>query len=257
MNEKLEAIQRLIEILERLRVECPWDRKQTTESLRNNTIEECFELSDAILQNNPMGIKEELGDLLLHILFYSKIGEEENNFTLTDVANTISEKLIYRHPHIFGDVVAEDEYEVKKNWEELKLKEKGGKRTVLGGVPRGMPSLQKALRIGEKVASVGFDWEQPIDVWNKVKEEIAEVEAEVKNGNSKGMEEEFGDVLFALTNAARLYGIDPDAALEKTNQKFIRRFNYLESQTISKGKHLTDMTLEEMDVYWEEAKKQE
>lgn len=257
MNEKTEALARLIEIMDRLRVECPWDREQTMESLRNNTIEECFELTDAIIEGDMNEIKKELGDILLHIVFYSKIGEEKGAFDIADVANAISDKLIYRHPHVFSTVEVENAQQVSENWEQLKLKEKGGNKSVLSGVAKGMPALPKAFRIGQKVANVGFDWEKREDVWAKVKEEIAEVEHEVREGNHDKLEAEFGDVFFALTNAARLYGINPDEALERTNRKFIKRFNYLESQTIAKGRKLKEMTLAEMDVYWEEAKTQE
>lgn len=254
MNKKTEAFERLIGIMDRLRVECPWDREQTMDSLRNNTIEECFELTDAIIDGEMNEIKRELGDLLLHIVFYSKIGEEQGAFDIADVANTICDKLIYRHPHVFSTTQVESAAQVSQNWEQLKLKEKDGNKTVLSGVAKGMPALPKAYRIGQKVANVGFDWEKREDVWEKVREEIAEVEHEVAQGNQERLEAEFGDLFFALTNAARLYGINPDTALERTNRKFIKRFNYLESQTISIGRNLKEMTLAEMDVYWEEAK---
>lgn len=254
MNKKTEAFERLIGIMDRLRVECPWDREQTMESLRNNTIEECFELTDAIMDGEMNEIKRELGDLLLHIVFYSKIGEEQGAFDIADVANTICDKLIYRHPHVFSTTQVESAAQVSQNWEQLKLKEKDGNKTVLSGVAKGMPALPKAYRIGQKVANVGFDWEKREDVWEKVREEIAEVEHEIAQGNQERLEAEFGDLFFALTNAARLYGINPDTALERTNRKFIKRFNYLESQTISLGRNLKEMTLAEMDVYWEEAK---
>lgn len=255
MEEKKIALERLITIMDRLRTECPWDREQTMESLRNNTIEECFELTDAIMDGNMNEIKKELGDMLLHIVFYSKIAQEQGAFDIADVANAISDKLVYRHPHVFSSVEVADAAEVSKNWEALKLKEKDGNKSVLSGVAKGMPSLPKAFRIGQKVANVGFDWQKREDVWDKVKEEIAEVEFEIKSGNQDNLEAEFGDLFFALTNAARLYDINPDAALERTNQKFIKRFGYLESQTIAKGCSLTDMTLDQMNVYWEEAKK--
>lgn len=254
MNKKTEAFERLIGIMDRLRVECPWDREQTMESLRNNTIEECFELTDAIMDGEMNEIKRELGDLLLHIVFYSKIGEEQGAFDIADVANTICDKLIYRHPHVFSTTQVESAAQVSQNWEQLKLKEKDGNKTVLSGVAKGMPALPKAYRIGQKVANVGFDWEKREDVWEKVREEIAEVEHEIAQGNQERLEAEFGDLFFALTNAARLYGINPDTALERTNRKFIKRFNYLESQTISIGRNLKEMTLAQMDVYWEEAK---
>lgn len=254
MNKKTEAFERLIGIMDRLRVECPWDREQTMDSLRNNTIEECFELTDAIIDGEMNEIKRELGDLLLHIVFYSKIGEEQGAFDIADVANTICDKLIYRHPHVFSTTQVESAAQVSQNWEQLKLKEKDGNKTVLSGVAKGMPALPKAYRIGQKVANVGFDWEKREDVWEKVREEIAEVEHEIAQGNQERLEAEFGDLFFALTNAARLYGINPDTALERTNRKFIKRFNYLESQTISIGRNLKEMTLAEMDVYWEEAK---
>lgn len=257
MNQKSQALERLIAIMDRLRTECPWDREQTMESLRNNTIEECFELTDAVLEGDMNEIKKELGDLLLHIVFYAKIAEEQSSFDLADVANTLCDKLIYRHPHIFGTISADTAEQVSQNWEQLKLKEKGGNKTVLSGVAKGMPSLPKAYRIGQKVANVGFDWQKREDVWAKVKEEISEFEHEIKQEDHDKMESEFGDILFALTNAARLYGINPDTALERTNQKFIRRFNYLESKTIALGKDLHQMTLAQMDVHWEEAKRLE
>lgn len=254
MQEKLKALERLIEIMDRLRVECPWDREQTMLSLRNNTIEECFELTDAVLEGDTAEIRKELGDVLLHVIFYAKIAEDAGDFDLADVANAISDKLIYRHPHVFETTQADTAQQVSQNWESLKLKEKGGNKTVLGGVPRGLPSLQKAYRIGQKAANVGFDWEKREDVWAKVREEIAEVEAEIQNRDQDKLEAEFGDIFFALTNAARLYGVDPDAALERTNKKFIQRFNYLESQTIAQGQTLKDLTLAQMDEHWNAAK---
>lgn len=257
MKQKTEALGRLIEIMDRLRTECPWDREQTMESLRNNTIEECFELTDAIMDGDLNEVKKELGDLLLHIVFYSKIGEEQGVFDISDVANAISDKLIYRHPHVFSTTEVSNAQQVSQNWEQLKLKEKGGNKSVLSGVAKGMPALPKAYRIGQKVANIGFDWEQREDVWAKVKEEIGEVEQEIIAGNQDKLEAEFGDLFFALTNAARLYGVNPDTALERTNRKFIKRFNYLESQTIAKGRQLKDMTLAEMDIHWEAAKKDE
>lgn len=254
MNEKLKAFERLLDIMDKLRAECPWDRKQTFETLRTLTIEETYELADAILKNDKQEIKKELGDILLHIVFYSKIGSETNDFDFADVSNSICEKLIYRHPHIFSDVKVKDEREVEENWEQLKLKEKGRHKSVLEGVPDSLPALVKANRIQDKVRGVGFDWEEKEQVWEKVKEEFNEVEHEIRQGNTQKMEEEFGDLFFSLINAARLYGVNPENALERTNQKFIKRFNYLESKTIRQGKDLRDMTLQQMDVIWEEAK---
>jgi XTP/dITP diphosphohydrolase len=252
--EKLEAFGRLLDIMDRLRAECPWDKKQTFESLRHLTIEETYELGDAILSGNRSEIKNELGDLLLHIVFYSKLGSEEGAFDIAEVAHEICEKLIYRHPHIYGDVKVKDEAEVKKNWEALKLKE--GKKTVLGGVPKGLPSLVKAQRIQDKAAGVGFDWEAAAPVWEKVQEELNEFQEEVAKGNSTKSEEEFGDVLFSLINYARFLKINPDTALERTNQKFISRFNYLETKALELGKPLQEMSLKEMEAYWVEAKNQ-
>lgn len=253
MEKQLPNMARLIEIMDELRIKCPWDREQTMLSLRNNTIEECFELTDAIMDGDMDEVRKELGDLLLHIVFYSKIAQEQGFFDIEDVAKGISEKLIYRHPHVFGETVADTPEKVSQNWEQLKLKE--GNRSVLSGVAKGMPALPKAYRIGQKVANAGFDWEKPEQVWDKVREEIAEVEAEIACSDKDKLEAEFGDLFFALTNAARLYGINPDTALERTNRKFIKRFQYLESKTIQKGINLKDMTLAQMDVYWEEAKK--
>ncbi|NLO70562.1 MAG: nucleoside triphosphate pyrophosphohydrolase [Porphyromonadaceae bacterium] len=257
-EEKLAEFERLLDIMKRLRAECPWDREQTFESIRSNTIEETYELSDAILSKNMDLIKKELGDLLLHIVFYSEMGSETNDFDIYDVCKTINEKLIFRHPHVFGsEDVNGDTTKVLENWEALKLKEKDGNKTVLGGVPTSLPTLIKAFRIQEKAASVGFDWEYREQVWDKSKEEIAEFQAEVDMMDADRMESEFGDVLFSMVNAARLYDINPDTALERTNKKFIRRFNFLEAETISKGKDLKKMTLAEMDEIWEEAKKSE
>lgn len=256
-EEKIEAVGRVIDVLERLRVECPWDRKQTNLSLRENTIEEVYELTDALMAEDNENISKELGDVLLHVLFYSKIGEEKEAFDIVDVCDKLNAKLIYRHPHIFGDVKADDTKTVLDNWEQLKLKEKGGNKTVLSGVPGGLPALIKAYRIQEKAAHVGFDWEKPEQVWEKVKEEISEFEAEALAGNKEKMEQEMGDVFFALVNAARLYDITPENALERTNRKFISRFNYLEHKAKEQGKALRDMTLGEMDAIWEEAKKTE
>jgi XTP/dITP diphosphohydrolase len=253
-GQQLKAIDRLLTIMDELREQCLWDKKQTFESLRHLTIEETYELSDAILDRNLKEIKNELGDLLLHIAFYSKLGSEEKIFDIADVANSISEKLIHRHPHIYGDLVVQDEDEVKKNWEALKLKE--GKKSVLEGVPKGLPSLVKAQRIQDKAAGVGFDWEQPEQVWEKVQEELAEFNTEVENGSGNDREVEFGDLLFSMINYARFLKINPDTALERTNQKFTKRFQYLERKAKEQGKTLEQMTLTEMDLYWEEAKKE-
>ena len=253
-GQQLEAINRLLTIMDELREQCPWDKKQTFESLRHLTIEETYELSDAILDRNLEEIKNELGDLLLHIAFYSKLGSEEKTFDIADVAHSISEKLIHRHPHIYGDVQVQDEEEVKKNWEALKLKE--GKKSVLEGVPKGLPALVKAHRIQDKAAGVGFDWEQPDQVWEKVQEELAEFNTEIKKGSSKDRDAEFGDLLFSMINYARFLKINPDTALERTNQKFTKRFQYLEAKAKELGKTLQQMSLAEMDVYWEEAKKE-
>lgn len=256
MQRKLEQFERLLNIMDELREKCPWDRKQTLESLRHLTIEETYELGDAILQNDLPEIKKELGDILLHIVFYAKIADEKKAFDIADVIDSLCEKLIYRHPHIFGDEVADDAQTVLENWEALKLKEKGRKKkTVLEGVPKSLPAMVKAHRVQDKVRGVGFDWEEKEQVWDKVKEEFNEFEEEVKAGNVADMEKEFGDMFFSMVNAARLYGIDPEAALERTNLKFIKRFNYLEEHTIAKGKSLHDMSLDEMNVIWEEAKK--
>lgn len=253
-DKRLEALARLLKIMDELREKCPWDRKQTFESLRNNTIEETFELVDAITEGNMNHIKEELGDLLLHIVFYSKMGNEQGAFDFADVANGVCDKLVYRHPHVYGDVHADTPEAVKANWEQLKLKEKDHKKGVLSGVPRSLPSMVKAYRVGEKAAASGFDWHSREDVWDKVKEEISEFEVEVGSGSPKDMEAEMGDVFFALVNASRLYGIDPEQALERTNVKFIGRFNYMESRAAESGKSLKELTLEQMDVLWNEAK---
>ena len=253
-KEQLAAIDRLLTIMDELREQCPWDRKQTFESLRHLTIEETYELGDAILERNLEEIKNELGDLLLHIAFYAKLGSEEKAFDMADIAHSISEKLIHRHPHIYGDVKVENEEDVKKNWEALKLKE--GKKSVLSGVPKGLPSLVKAQRIQDKVAGVGFDWEAPEQVKEKVQEEWNELKAEIEKGDQDAMEAEFGDLLFSLINYARFLKINPDTALERTNQKFTKRFSYLEAKSQALGKSLHEMTLAEMDVFWEEAKKQ-
>lgn len=254
--EAKEEFGRLLDIMDDLRTGCPWDREQTFESLRKLTIEETYELGDAILQKDMQEIKGELGDLLLHIVFYAKIGSETGDFEIFDVVNSICEKLIFRHPHIYGDVKVSDSSEVKDNWEELKLKE--GRKGVLSGVPKSLPALVKASRIQEKAQGIGFDWKKKEDVWDKVKEELAELEVEMKenseNKSTDAIESEFGDLLFSIINAARLYGVEPENALEKTNLKFIKRFNYIEEKANGIGKSLRDMDLDEMDVYWEEAK---
>lgn len=254
-EEKTEALGKMLDVLDILRVKCPWDAKQTNESLRSNTIEEVYELAEALIEENDTDIKKELGDVLLHIAFYSKIGEEKGVFDIADVADALREKLIFRHPHVFGDTSVENAAQVSQNWEQIKLKEKGGNKTVLGGVPSSLPALIKANRIQEKVKNVGFDWEEKSQVWDKVKEEIAEVEDEIKAGKQDRIEEEFGDLLFAVVNAARLYGVNPENALEKTNKKFINRFNHLEKRSKELGKSLKEMSLEEMDKFWEEAKR--
>lgn len=251
-EEQLKAFDRLLTIMDDLREKCPWDRKQTMESLRHLTIEETYELGDAILDNDLEEVKKELGDVLLHIVFYSKIGSETGAFDIADVSNEICDKLISRHPHIYGNVDVENEEDVKRNWESLKLKE--GKKSVLEGVPRSLPAVVKASRIQEKVAGVGFDWENPGQVLEKVKEEWSELHTEIENGNSDKIESEFGDVLFSLINYARFLKVNPENALERTNKKFIKRFQYLESKAKGSGKNLRDMTLAEMDAYWNEAK---
>jgi len=251
--EQLQSFNRLLDIMDDLREKCPWDKKQTFESLRHLTIEETYELGDAILDSNLQEIKKELGDVLLHIVFYAKIGSETNSFDIADVCNAISDKLIDRHPHIYSDVIVENEEEVKQNWEKLKLKE--GKKSVLEGVPKSLPALVKATRIQDKVKGVGFDFENETQVWNKVQEEIQEFKTEIDAKNTEKMEAEFGDVLFSLINYARFLKINPEDALERTNKKFIKRFQYLEEQATLLGKSLKDMTLAEMDVFWEAAKK--
>lgn len=256
-QEKIEAFGRLLDVLDTLREKCPWDRKQTNESLRPNTIEEVFELCDALMADDVSNIKKELGDVLLHVAFYSKIADETGRFDIADVCNSLTDKLIFRHPHIYGNVKADTPDAVADNWEQIKLKEKDGNKTVLSGVPDALPALIKAYRIQEKAAHVGFDWDNAAQVWDKVKEETAEVEEEIKSGNDKGLEEEFGDLFFSVVNAARLYGVVPENALELTNRKFIRRFNYLESKTKDMGLNLKDMTLREMDKIWDEAKRLE
>ena len=267
-QEKLEALNRVLDVLEELREKCPWDKKQTNESLRPNTIEEVYELCDALMQSDDKEICKELGDVLLHVFFYAKIGEEREQFDLADVCNKLCDKLIFRHPHVYppADVEAagvrqgikvETAADVSAQWEQLKQKEKDGNETVLSGVPQSLPTLIKAYRIQDKARNVGFDWEERAQVWDKVKEEIGEFEAELANMDQDKAEAEFGDVLFSLINAARLYKINPDNALECTNQKFIRRFNYLESKTLKQGRALTGMTLAEMDAIWDEAKQKE
>ena len=253
MTERAKAFERLATIMDELRAQCPWDKKQTMESLRHLTIEETFELADSIIDNNLSEIRKELGDIMLHILFYAKIASEKNAFDITEVINAQCEKLIFRHPHIYGDVKVQDEEEVKRNWEKLKLKE--GNESVLGGVPKSLPAMIKSMRIQEKARGVGFDWEQPHQVWEKVEEEIAEFKEAADKNDKAHAESEFGDVLFSLINYARFKGINPEEALERTNKKFIFRFQYLEAAAKRLGKNLSDMTLAEMDVFWNEAKK--
>jgi XTP/dITP diphosphohydrolase len=254
MEKKLAALKRTLEIVDKLRVECPWDRKQTNHSLRPLTIEETYELSDAIMKEDDKETQIELGDLLLHILFYAKIAEEKDLYTIENVCNSLCDKLIYRHPHIFGSAEAKNSEAVERNWAILKLRE-GKDKTVLGGVPESLPSLIKAYRIQDKARGVGFDWKNKEDVWTKVKEEIDEVQTEMAANNHDALEAEFGDLLFSIVNAARLYGIEPDTALERTNKKFTKRFNYLEQKAKEQGKNVKELTLEEMDALWEEAKK--
>lgn len=253
MKEKLEAFERLLNIMDELREKCPWDKKQTMQSLRHLTIEETYELTDAIFDNDLEEIKKELGDLMLHLVFYAKIGSETNAFDMADVLNGVCEKLIYRHPHIYGDVKVKDEEEVKSNWEKLKLKE--GKKSVLEGVPNSLPALIKAIRIQDKARGVGFDWDNKEQVWEKVEEEMQELKAEITLNNKEKIEDEFGDVLFALINYGRFLNVNAEDALEKTNKKFIKRFQYLETESKKDGKILSEMTLDEMDVYWNAAKK--
>lgn len=257
-QEKLEAMGRIMDTLDILRVKCPWDAKQTNESLRPNTIEEVFELAQALLDNDIPNIKKELGDVLLHVLFYSKIAEEQNNFDIADVADALNSKLIFRHPHVFGSASATDPHQVETMWEKIKLRERDGNRSVLAGVPMALPALVKAFRIQEKAANVGFDWEKPEDVWNKVDEETREVKAEIDRNNQSdntNLEAEFGDLLFAVINAARKYGVNPENALERTNRKFISRFNYIEQEAAKLGLTPATMTLEQMDALWNESKK--
>ena len=256
-SKSLEEFNRLINILDELRSKCPWDMKQTFETLRKLTIEETFELADAISSGSDEGIKNELGDLMLHMVFYAKIGSERGTFSMADVLEGINRKLIYRHPHVFGDVKVTGASQVEENWEKLKIKEENGYKPVLSGVPSSMPAVIKANRIQEKVRGVGFDWEKKEQIWDKVMEEITELRTEIEKSDTARIEEELGDVMFSIINASRLYGIDPEAALEKTNRKFIKRFNYLENKTLARGKSLHDMTLDEMNVIWEEAKKED
>jgi XTP/dITP diphosphohydrolase len=253
-EKKLESFGALLDVLDILRQQCPWDRVQTNESLRPNTIEEAMELADAIMADDKDMIRKELGDVLLHVIFYAKIGDEKGHFDIADVCDALREKLIYRHPHIFAGDDAKTKEEVLQKWEVIKMKEKGGNKTILGGVPRSLPSLIKAERVQEKAANVGFDWERREDVWAKVKEEIAEVERELAEGHEADREKEFGDLLFSIVNAARLYDVRPDNALERTNRKFIARFNYIEARAAEQGQHLNELTLAQMDALWDEAK---
>ncbi len=256
MNEKLKAFERLLNVMDDLREKCPWDKKQTIESLRHLTIEETFELSDAILKNDVTELKKELGDILLHIVFYARIASETDQFNIADVMNSLCDKLIYRHPHIYGEVKVENAEEVTQNWEKLKQKEKGGNKTVLSGVPNSMPALLKAYRIQEKARAVGFDWDKPEQVFEKVREEIEELHTEVESDKleQSKIEDEFGDVLFSLINYARFLKVNPEDALERTNKKFIKRFGYMEQKIKEQGKQIEDCTLAEMDVFWNEAK---
>lgn len=253
-EQQLQAFDRLLTIMQELREKCPWDRKQTFDSLRQNTIEETYELTSAIIKHDMPDICKELGDVLLHVVFYAQMGSEQGEFDIADVCNNLCDKLVFRHPHIYGNVQADTDAEVKQNWEDIKLKEKGGNKSVLGGVPDSLPSLIKAYRIQDKARNAGFDWEEPSQVWDKVKEEIAEFENAVESQQETDIEAEFGDVLFSLINAARLYHLQPDNALERTNRKFIQRFNYLEQKAKEQGKSLHNMTLAEMDEIWNEAK---
>jgi XTP/dITP diphosphohydrolase len=257
ITKTLDEFKRLLSIIDELRVKCPWDMKQTNESLRKLTIEETYELADAVFSGSDEGIKNELGDLMLHIVFYAKIGSEKGVFNMGDVLEGINKKLTYRHPHVFGDVKVSGASQVEENWEQLKTKENNGYKPVLSGVPSSLPAIVKANRIQEKVRGVGFDWEKREQIWDKVLEEITELKEEINNRNTEAIESELGDVLFSIINASRLYGIDPEAALEKTNRKFIKRFNYLEKETLIKGISLHNMSLDEMNVIWEEAKKED
>jgi MazG family protein len=256
-DARLEEFRKLLDIIDELRAKCPWDMKQTNESLRKLTIEETYELADAVLSGSDNGIRDELGDLMLHIVFYSKIGSERGKFDIADVLKGINEKLVYRHPHVFGNISVSGASEVEENWETLKMKENHSYKPVLSGVPASLPAIIKANRIQEKVRGVGFDWEKREQIWDKVQEELKELREEIERGNTDNIESELGDVFFSLINASRLYEIDPEAALEKTNRKFIKRFNYLEKETLSKGISLHDMSLDDMNVIWEEAKKED
>ncbi len=251
-EKKTEAFGRLLDIMDELREKCPWDREQSFDSLRNLTIEETYELADAIMEKDINSIRKELGDLLLHIVFYSKIGSESGNFDIAEVCDSLCEKLVFRHPHVFGDTKVNDSQHVVENWEDLKIRE--GNKTVLGGVPTSLPAMIKANRIQEKARAVGFDWDEREQIWDKVNEELDELRQVIKEGTRESIEDEFGDLFFSLINAARLYQVDPETALERTNKKFIKRFNYLEQQTLHKGKSLRDMNLEEMNIIWEQAK---
>lgn len=253
-EEQLQAFNRLLDIMDDLREKCPWDHKQTFDSLRENTIEECYELAAAIIKKDMTEVSKELGDVLLHVVFYAKMGSETGDFDIADVCNRLCDKLIFRHPHVYGDEAAKNAEDVSKLWEQVKLKEKGGNKTVLSGVPESLPALVKAYRIQDKAANVGFDWEKKEDVWAKVKEELGEVEEAMQADKTDHTEEEFGDLLFSIVNAARLYKVRPDNALERTNQKFMRRFGYVEQKATEKGRSLKDMTLGEMDALWNEAK---
>ena len=253
-EERIEALGRVIDTLEILRVKCPWDAKQTNESLRPNTIEEVYELAGALLAGDEAELRKELGDVLLHILFYSKIADEKGQFDIADVADALNSKLIFRHPHVFGQTRADDARQVAENWEKIKLREKGGNRTVLSGVPAALPSLIKAFRIQEKAANVGFDWEDASQVWDKVDEEMAEVREAVADGSREQVEAEFGDLLFSVVNAARLHGVNPDTALERTNAKFMRRFGHIEQVAAARGISVADMTLDDMEAAWQQAK---
>jgi XTP/dITP diphosphohydrolase len=256
-KKSVEEFEKLLNIMDKLRASCPWDRKQTFNTLRKLTIEETYELAEAILSQNDEAVRNELGDLMLHLVFYAKIGDEKGRFDIYDVLKGINEKLVYRHPHVFGDVKVKEAREVEENWEQLKIREKNGYKPVLSGVPPSLPAMIKANRIQEKVRGVGFDWEKKEQIWDKVREEIDELRDEIINNNKDNIESEIGDLIFSVINAARLYDIDPETALEKTNRKFIRRFNYLEKKTIKKGIPLQDMTLDEMNAIWEEAKGEE
>lgn len=253
-DERLAALGKVMDTLDILRVRCPWDAKQTNESLRANTIEEVYELAQALINDDTADIKKELGDVLLHILFYSKIADEKAQFDIADVANALNDKLVFRHPHVFGEVKVENSHDVETNWEKIKLKEKGGNRTVLAGVPEALPALIKSYRIQEKAANVGFDWEKREDVWDKVKEEMGEVSEAIVKGDKTDIEAEFGDLIFSVVNAARLYGVNPENALERTNRKFISRFNHIEESATASGRKISDLTLDEMETLWCEAK---